>query len=82
MSEQMVTLEKKEMPDIQLVITIVPKIGGVNVAGPINDRFLCYGMLEMAKDAIVKHQEEASKSALVKANGRHRIMDFLRGGKQ
>ena len=39
------------MTEIQLVITL--KQGqGVEVHGPIQDKVLCYGLLEAAKDAI------------------------------
>ena len=73
--------EKPAPKPIQLIITLVPEIGGVNVQGPIQDRFLCFGMLEMAKDAIRTHQENQNKQQLIKSNGQHRIMDFLRGGR-
>lgn len=39
----------------QLVITLLPG-GQVNVSGPITDRMLCFGMLEMAKCAINEFQ--------------------------
>lgn len=38
------------MPNVRLVIEIGPD--GLQLQGPINDRVLCYGLLEMAKDAI------------------------------
>jgi len=37
---------------IQLVITYSPSSGACNVAGPINNKQLCYGIMELAKDAI------------------------------
>ena len=36
---------------VQLVIQLTPT-GQVSVSGPIANRTLCYGMLEMARDAI------------------------------
>ena len=39
------------MNEVQLVITL-KGVAGVEVHGPIADKVLCYGMLEMAKDAI------------------------------
>lgn len=44
-----------EIPSkIQLVITLTTENGkqSVNASGPLADRLLCYGMLEMARDAI------------------------------
>lgn len=32
--------------------------GNVIVAGPIDDKILCYGMLEAAKDAVRQHKEK------------------------
>lgn len=40
---------------IQLVITLTPE-GQVQVAGPLNDRVLCYGLLESARDAIREYR--------------------------
>ncbi len=40
---------------LQLVITATVEDGvvlGVKVGGPVGNRHLCYGMMEMAKDAI------------------------------
>lgn len=38
--------------NIQLTITLDPQTNQINVAGPIDQKTLCYGMLESAKDAI------------------------------
>ena len=44
----------------QLVITWKP--GGVEVSGPIQDKVLCYGMLEAAHDAIAEwHRAQGVK---------------------
>lgn len=44
------------MPKLQLLIEAemsdVGGIGEVKVNGPVNDRFLCYALLEVAKDVI------------------------------
>ncbi len=40
---------------MQLVITanvVGGVVKGVQVSGPVADRFLCYGLIEMARDAI------------------------------
>ena len=42
------------MPKVQLVITFDPQDGQTAVSGPINNKPLCYGMLECARDAIQK----------------------------
>lgn len=39
------------MNEVQIIITL-KGAAGVEVHGPIADKVLCYGMLEMAKDAI------------------------------
>lgn len=41
----------KEETQGRLIIDFMPD-GRVNVYGPIGNKFLCYGMLECAKDAI------------------------------
>lgn len=40
---------------IQLTITLDPTTAQIGVEGPVNDKTLCYGMLESAKDAIREH---------------------------
>ena len=37
---------------VVLTITLDQLTGSVQVSGPIGNRFVCYGMLEMAKEAI------------------------------
>jgi hypothetical protein len=63
---------------VQLVITLSPD-GNVNVQGPIENKLLCYGLLEAAKDAI-RNFDPARKPGLLlprmgvevpKANGPH-----------
>jgi hypothetical protein len=44
---------------VELKIT-VDDAGNINVNGPIANKMLCYGMLEMAKDAIKKFSEKQS----------------------
>jgi len=43
---------------LQLVITMDQMTGAVNVTGPIQNAALCYGMIELAKDAIRKFAEQ------------------------
>lgn len=40
---------------LTLTITYDPQTAQIGVSGPINDKTLCYGMLESAKDAIRDH---------------------------
>jgi len=40
---------------IQLTITYDPTNRQIGVSGPIEEKTLCYGMLESAKDAIRDH---------------------------
>lgn len=44
----------------QLVITLDDQ-GKLGLQGPINNKLLCYGLLELAKDAIVSHHAEQDK---------------------
>lgn len=46
-----------EIPDHIKVISIMldTKTGAVNVNGPIGDKVMCYGMLQMAHEAIYEH---------------------------
>ncbi len=44
---------------IRLVITIDPT-KGLTIQGPVNDPIVCYGLLELAKDALRKMREEAA----------------------
>ena len=43
----------QEPPPVRLVIELAN--GNVTVSGPINDRLLCMGMLELAKLSIIEH---------------------------
>ena len=50
--------------NVKLTITVLPD-GHVEVEGPIDNKVLCYGMLECAKDAIRAHNEKKDKSAIL-----------------
>ena len=52
---------------ITLTITM-DENGGVSCGGPIQDKVLCYGLLESAKDAIKSWHEEQSKPKILPAN--------------
>lgn len=46
-----------------LIITFDTSNGNLQVAGHIEDRVLCYGMLESAKDVIKQFNENKSKKS-------------------
>ena len=47
-------------PKIQLTITVTPG-QPVQVTGPLPDKMLCYGMLEMARDVIQSYAPNAQQ---------------------
>jgi hypothetical protein len=54
---------------IELVISFDQTTGQVGVSGPINDRILCYGLLEMAREAIAKAGQEKKNGIVpIRAN--------------
>jgi hypothetical protein len=44
-------------PPVTLAVTFDPATGQVQVGGPIDNKGLCYMMLECAKDAIRDHNQ-------------------------
>lgn len=50
-------------PKVQLIISI-DQNGKLSVAGPMHDLILCFGMLEIAKEAI-KDQSRAAKERVI-----------------
>ena len=44
-------MDKSNGQPVQMLITLLPN-GQVEVQGPVQNRLLCYGLLESAKDAI------------------------------
>jgi hypothetical protein len=51
--------------ELKLVITLDSTTGQVNVNGPINDRIFCFGLLEMAKEAINAYSAQQQKQIMV-----------------
>ena len=49
------------MPIVAQLAITMDDAGQINVNGPIENRVLCYGLLEMAKDAIKAHAEQSKK---------------------
>ena len=72
-TEKAVTQEEPQ--PIQMIITFYPANGRVDVSGPLTNRTLCYGMLEMAKDAIYELKEKMKPQIQVPKGG---IMNFVR----
>lgn len=54
-------------PVASITITLM-KNGQIGVSGPINQKALCYGLLETAKDVVRDHKAEAQPE-LVLARG-------------
>lgn len=54
-------------PRAQLVITLAAD-GTVGVNGPIQDKILCYGLLECARDAINGYAAKQARSPIVPAS--------------
>ena len=53
---------------ITLTITLDQENGGVSCNGPLQDKVLCYGLLEGAKDAIRGWHIEQEKPAIAPAS--------------
>jgi hypothetical protein len=54
------------MDNPKLVIELLPG-GKINVNGPINDKMLCYAMMELAKDCIREFIARQQQSPIVTA---------------
>ncbi len=56
------------MQQVQLVITATIEDGivqGVRIGGPVGNKHLCYGMLELAKDAVRTFQVPESPTLAI-----------------
>lgn len=52
-------------PEIRATLTITLNAAGeIGLQGPIGDRLLCYGLLEIAKD-LIRQQGEKAKAPLI-----------------
>jgi hypothetical protein len=56
------------MPQLQLVITL-DEAGQVSVQGPIEQKIVCYGLLEVARDAIAEHHARLAQRLVQPASG-------------
>lgn len=52
----------------ELKITLT-QAGQIQIEGPIDNKMLCYGMMECARDAIKEFTDQKAKSPIVPANG-------------
>jgi len=52
--------------EIQLIIKMSPS--GIQVAGPIHDKILCYGLLEAARDAIREYKVDPKRIIPIRGN--------------
>lgn len=57
------------MPDVVLIITMNEKMQ-VLVNGPIENKIVCFGMMEVAKEAIIAHnlQLQGGRSGIIGAD--------------
>jgi hypothetical protein len=53
-----------QKPRAELVIRLTQN-GQVQVSGPVHDKFLCYALLENARDTIKDHVDKMNRSAIV-----------------
>lgn len=57
-------MSEHNIPKLQLTIRLDPN-GGVSVNGPIQDKIFCLGIMELAKDLILKFKPEEQKKIIV-----------------
>ena len=54
--------------EMQLLITVT-KQGQVNVKGPIDNKLVAYGLLELAKEAVAQYHASKANGSIVPATG-------------
>lgn len=55
-----------EPSDVIAVLTItMDRTGNVNVNGPIENRVLCYGLLEIAKDTLFEFAQKQNSGRII-----------------
>lgn len=54
------------MNPIELKIAMLPN-GQIQVSGPLDQKVLCYGMLEAAKETIAIHHQKKAASGIIPA---------------
>lgn len=63
------------MAIVATVTITLDDAGNVAVNGPIDNRLLCYGLLEVAKDTVTKHCEQMN-NRIVQPAGTLRFPEF------
>jgi len=58
--ERLARQRRPKMMKIQLVVTLDPATGNIQLTGPVNDRILVMGLLEMAKVALLSQPAPSS----------------------
>lgn len=53
------------MGEISLTVTFDPSTGRIGLNAPMDQRMMCYGMLEMAKEILLKHGAQQTGSKLI-----------------
>lgn len=48
---------------MDIILTITLDSSGIQVGGPINDKILCLGMMELAKKSIIEYNPSAIQIA-------------------
>lgn len=54
-----------DLPPRAQMLLVINADGSFGVQGPLDDKILCYGMLEAAKDAIRDHHAKKAQSPLL-----------------
>jgi hypothetical protein len=52
----------------QIIVSMLDN-GTINVTGPIQNKLLCYGMLEVAKDVVRNHVERPGSNLVIAPPG-------------
>lgn len=61
---------KEAGPTAQAVLTVTLYTDGrIHVTGPLDNKLACYGMLELARDAVASYEKQASKLVLAPSMG-------------
>lgn len=55
------------METIELTIVFCPQTGQISLNGPMGNKLMCYGMLEMAKDLVRSYDPAKQSQILVPA---------------
>lgn len=66
---------------MKLLIEVNPQTGACQVQGPVDNKLLAYGMLEVARDAIDKHHAMKANGSVQPASAiQLDAIDRIKGG--